>query len=45
MNKNTILFFILALLVGTAVFFIGYKQVDSPQDVYKVYLDGKVIVE
>lgn len=43
MNKNTILFFILALLVGTAVFFIGYKQVDSPQDVYKVYLDGKEI--
>lgn len=43
MNKNTIIFFVLAILVGVAVFFIGYTQVEAPKEVYKVYLDGKEI--
>lgn len=43
MNKNTIIFSVLAILVGAAVFFIGYTQVETPKEVYKVYLDGKEI--
>ena len=43
MNKNTIIFFVLAILVSVAVFFIGYTQVEAPKEVYKVYLDGKEI--
>lgn len=43
MNKNTILYFFLAIIVGAAVFFVGYERVEVPKQVYKVYLDGKEI--
>ena len=43
MNKKTIFFVILALLLSSTVFLIGYNKVESPKTIYKVYLDGKAI--
>lgn len=43
MNKKTIFFIIIALLISATVFLVGYNEVKSPQTVYKVYLDGQAI--
>ena len=43
MNSKTILYTILALVLSSSVFFLGYKKSYDPQEVYKVYLDGEVI--
>lgn len=43
MNHKTILYIILALILSSSVFFLGYKKAYDPQEVYKVYLDGEAI--
>lgn len=43
MDKKTIFFVILALLLSSTVFLFGVDEVKTPQTVYKVYLDGKTI--
>ena len=43
MNKKTIFFIIIALLVSATVFLVGYNEVKSPKTIYKVYLDGQAI--
>ena len=41
MNKKTILWTFLALLISSTVFFVGFTEAKEPQTIYKVYLDGK----
>jgi len=43
MNKKTILYAVIALIISSSVFFIGYKKAYDPQEVYRVYLDGESI--
>jgi len=43
MNHKTILYTILALVLSSSVFFLGYKKTYDPQEVYRVYLDGESI--
>jgi len=43
MNKKTIIFVIIALILSASILFIGYNKVKSPKTVYKVYLDGETI--
>ncbi len=43
MNGKTICLTILALVLSSAVFFVGYNEVKVPKTVYKVYLDGETI--
>lgn len=43
MNSKTILYTVGALLLSSLVFFVGYEKSYDPKEIYKVYLDGKVI--
>lgn len=43
MNHKTILYTVIALVLSSGVFFLGYKKAYDPQEVYKVYLDGAKI--
>lgn len=43
MNHKAILYTILALVLSSGIFFLGYRKVSDPQEVYKVYLDGEKI--
>ena len=43
MSHKTILYTILALIFSSSVFFFDYKKSYDPQEIYKVYLDGKII--
>ena len=43
MNKKAIFLTILALIISSVVFFVGYTEVKVPKTVYKVYLDGEAI--
>jgi len=42
-NSKTILYTVGALLLSSLVFFVGYEKSYDPKEIYKVYLDGKVI--
>ena len=43
MSKKTVIFAILALIISSTVFLVGYSEVKNPITVYKVYLDGEAI--
>ena len=43
MNKKNIIFIIIALIISSSVFFVGYTRYSVPKSVYKVYLAGKSI--
>lgn len=43
MNHKTVLYTIIALVLSSSIFFFGYKKSADPQEVYRVYLDGKSI--
>ena len=43
MSKKTIISVILAIIMSSFVFVIGYSKVEAPRTIYKVYLDGKAI--
>ena len=43
MNKKTIIFTALAIVISSMVFLCGYKEVKVPKLVYKVYLEGEEI--
>ena len=43
MNNKTVLYTILAFVLSSSVFFLGYKKAYDPREVYKVYLEGEVI--
>ncbi len=43
MNHKTVLYTIIALVISSSIFFFGYRKSADPQEVYRVYLDGKSI--
>ena len=43
MNKKTILATIVCLILSSFVFFLEYKKISEPQDLYRVYLAGETI--
>lgn len=43
MNHKTVLYTIIALVLSSSIFFFGYRKSADPQEVYRVYLDGKSI--
>ena len=43
MNKKNILFVLLSLIISSLVFFVGYKKVTKPVELYRVYLKGETI--
>lgn len=43
MNPKTILYTIIALIISSSVFFFNANASSDPQEVYRVYLDGKSI--
>ena len=43
MNKKTIFITFICLILSSFVFFVGYKKMDNPQELYRVYLKGETI--
>ena len=43
MNKKNILLTIICFSLSCLVFFVGYKKIDNPQELYRVYLSGETI--
>ena len=43
MNKKDYLIIILSIIISSSIFFVGYKKVEEPKEVYRVYLSGKTI--
>ena len=43
MNKKDILYTLLALLISSSIFFVGYTKVSEPKELYRVYLKGETI--
>lgn len=43
MNHKTVLYTIIALVISSSIFFFGCRKSADPQEVYRVYLDGKSI--
>ena len=43
MNKKTIIYIVIALLISSTVFFIDKSQDKGPRELYRVYLDGATI--
>lgn len=43
MNKKDYLLIILSIIISSSIFFVGYKKVEEPKEVYRVYLSGKTI--
>ena len=43
MNPKTILYTIIALIMSSSVFLFNSSTASDPQEVYRVYLDGKSI--
>ena len=43
MNKKTIFITFICLILSSLVFFVGYKKMDNPQELYRVYLKGETI--
>lgn len=41
MDKKTIRGIVAAFIISCSVFFLGYAKIQEPQEVYRVYLDGK----
>ena len=40
MNKKYLISSIIGLILCSSIFFMGYKRVESPKELYRVYLDG-----
>lgn len=43
MNKKTVFITFICLILSSFVFFVGYKKMDNPQELYRVYLKGETI--
>lgn len=43
MNKKNIIIFTICLLLSSFVFFIEYKKLSDPIELYRIYLDGKTV--
>lgn len=43
MNKKTIFITFICLILSSFVFFVGYKKMDNPQELYRVYLKGETV--
>ena len=40
MNKKFLISTIICLVLCSSIFFMGYKRVKSPKELFRVYLDG-----
>lgn len=43
MNKKNIFFIIIAAIISSSIFFVGYTNKTNPKNLYRVYLSGKTI--
>lgn len=43
MNKKTVFITFICLILSSFIFFVGYKKMDNPQELYRVYLKGETI--
>ena len=43
MNRKNIIYIIIALVLSSSVFFVGYTKHSKPETIYKVYLSGRNI--
>ena len=43
MNKKDILYTLIALVISSGIFFVEYKKLSEPQELYRVYLKGETI--
>ena len=43
MNKKTIIYIIIGILLSGTVFLTGYTKYKNPDELYRVYLSGKTI--
>lgn len=43
MNKKDILYSIIALIISSGIFFVGYTKVSDPEELFRVYLKGETI--
>ncbi len=43
MNKKNLFFIIIAAIISSSIFFVGYTNKTNPKNLYRVYLSGKTI--
>lgn len=43
MNKKNIFFIMIAAIISSSIFFVGYTNKTNPKNLYRVYLSGKTI--
>lgn len=43
MNRKNIFFIIIAAIISSSIFFVGYTNKTNPKNLYRVYLSGKTI--
>ena len=43
MNKKDIIYTLLAMIISSSIFFVGYTRAQEPVELYRVYLKGETI--